>query len=246
MDRQLLDRESRPVHAQMLQLAGTRYVTYRVLASAFLPPTQERVNHLAMMSSEIIDDPMASRFPYFSAWRDFLLDLDVTAENSVPVMRRLYDKVFSSSEAAARDILHESQYRSGGEQVRSDGIRDLVNRYNNVGLTVGVGSAVPPDHISVQLEYLAVLCDLEATGWNDEDPRQAVRALRLIRTHLQKHLCWWLPGFERNISLRAPESIYLRAAQAATEFTHHERDLLDMIIQIYEQAPSPEGGARNG
>lgn len=245
MDQQLLGRESRPEHAQMLELASTRYVTYRVLASAFLPPTPDRVDGIVTMPGDIIDDPIAARFPYFPAWREFLLKFGDLAAQPLSDIHRCYNAAFTSDNGDSAEMLHESQYLTGSEQERAEIIRDLVKRFNNAGLTVGAESNLPPDHISVQLEYLAVLCDLEATGWNDEEPRQAVRALRLGRAYLRKHLCWWLPRLEHQLASTAPDSVYLSAARAVTEFTHHELDLLDMIIQIYEQSPSPEGDSRD-
>lgn len=245
MDQQLLGREPRSKHAQMLEVASTRYVTYRVLASAFLPPTPERIDAIGKMPSEIIGDPVAARFPYYPAWQEFLLELEDFAARPLPEINRLYDLAFNRRDGDQTATLQEMRYRSGSEQERADVTRDLVNRYVNAGLTVGAESNLPPDHISVQLEYLAVLCDLEATGWNDEEPRQAVRALRLGRTYLRKHLCWWLPRLEVQLASNVPNSVYLRAARAVTEFTHHERDLQEMIIQIWEHSPSPEGDSRN-
>ena len=229
----------------MLELASTRYVAYRVLAMAFLPPTTEQVDAIVTMSREIIDDPIAARFPYFPAWQEFLLGVEEIAHQMIPGIHHLYNTAFSRASGNPGNLLQESLHRTGEEQERADITRDLVNRYVNAGLSVGAQSPAPADHITVQLEYLAVLCDAEATGWHNAEPGQALRALRLNRAHLRKHLCWWLPGLEHHVSLTAPDSFYLRAARAVTEFIHHERDLLDMIIQICEQTPAPEGGSRD-
>ena len=49
-----------------------------------------------------------------------------------------------------------------------------------------------PDHMGLELDYLAFLCGAEADAWRDNLPAESLRAQRLQRDFLEQNLLRWL------------------------------------------------------
>lgn len=221
-------------HANLLELAGTRYTMYRVLASIFLSPTPARLTELSMIASELLDDDVASRFPFYPSWSRLLCQLADVTDESFAETGRIYGHIFEEGTHNAGKVLRESHYLSAADQASGSVETSLLNRYINAGLSVGAGSPVPADHISVQLEYLSVVCEQEALSWESGDVPGARRSARVARAFLRKHLCWWMTRMEHHVTTAAPDSWYATAARSVNDFTDHERDMLNVIIEHTE------------
>jgi len=53
----------------------------------------------------------------------------------------------------------------------------------------------PPDHISLELEFMQFLCTREAKAWRKEDQNEAQSLLSIEKRFLEKHLGKWAPKF---------------------------------------------------
>jgi putative dimethyl sulfoxide reductase chaperone len=223
------------------ELAASRYGVYRILASVFLPPTTERIAELSGIASEVIEDPTLTQFSFYPVWKQLLQGLIILEATPFNDTRSLFDAAFTSGTGAAGGAPRESRFQEPTEQGNGAVEADLSRRYSNAGLNIGTNSPVPADHITVQLEYLAVLCENEALSWEAGDTATALRAMRLGRAFLRKHLTWWLPRLEHQVEATVPGSIYTVAARTATDFTVHERDLFDLILDLSSR-PARAGG----
>lgn len=54
--------------------------------------------------------------------------------------------------------------------------------------------AAAEDHLGLQLLFLAHLCEAESSGWADDRPDEATRAVEAQRALLANHLGWWGPA----------------------------------------------------
>jgi len=95
-------------------------------------------------------------------------------------------------------------------QSMSDLQQALQHQYNTYGVHCEPGSE---DHITVELEYLAFLCDRESINWS----QGYSKAARDIRSHerafVDDHLARWLPEFCYRVCQQAPQSFYSNIAQ---------------------------------
>jgi TorA maturation chaperone TorD len=207
---------------------------YRVLASAFLFPTPARLAELSMIAGELLEDDVASRFPFYPSWSQLLRQLAHVTDESLAEIGRIYGHIFEEGVPNSGMVLRESHYLAIADQASNSVETELLNRYINAGLSVGAGSPVPADHISVQLEYLSVVCEQEAISWGSGDVLAARRSARVARAFLRKHLCWWMSRMEHHVTRAAPDSWYTTAASTVNDFAHHERDFLNVIIECTE------------
>ncbi|MEE9256749.1 MAG: molecular chaperone TorD family protein, partial [bacterium] len=116
---------------------------------------------------------------------------------------------------------------------------ELDQAYAELGFAAGHSTHQTPDHASVELEFMSVLCEREAGAWSAEDSGEGVRCLKLQKQFLENHLLRWIPIFSAGVREKQGESLYTRAAGAIESFISHETDLIGSLLNRYERAAGP-------
>jgi TorA maturation chaperone TorD len=87
-----------------------------------------------------------------------------------------------------------------------------------------------PDHISIELEFMAALAGQEARAFGDEDFAEASRRIGLQKKFLTKHLGKWAPAFCREVAERSQLPFYREIARLSTAFLKAERQ--EMFVRL--------------
>jgi TorA maturation chaperone TorD len=82
--------------------------------------------------------------------------------------------------------------------------------YEQVGFSAST-SGEEPDHLGVELRFLALLSGAEADAWRDDRSEDVDDLRRLQRHLLDGHLLWWLPGLIHVVQQQGPP-FYARLA----------------------------------
>jgi TorA maturation chaperone TorD len=106
----------------------------------------------------------------------------------------------------------------------------LAREYADAGLDVSPSLNEPSDHAAVELEFMAFLCDTEARAWEEQAVEEGIQSLARQRLFLTEHLDQWFPAFARRILRVDRGRFYTVVAEAAQAFTHHDGDLLDLLL----------------
>lgn len=80
-----------------------------------------------------------------------------------------------------------------------------------------------PDHISVELEFMADLTRLEGEAWEKADFDAALNCLEYEKDFLDTHLGRWAPAFCRKVEEQAELSLYGAMARLTTAFLTQEQ-----------------------
>lgn len=102
----------------------------------------------------------------------------------------------------------------------------VQNAYIEAGLQLSPDCHELPDHLGLELEFMAHLCEreAEATGCNGSDGAQAWRARQ--RHFLHRHLRRWLPLFRARLTRARAHPFYTAMALITQRFvSHHLRSL---------------------
>jgi TorA maturation chaperone TorD/NAD-dependent dihydropyrimidine dehydrogenase PreA subunit len=110
--------------------------------------------------------------------------------------------------------LYESVYREG----RTMGETTLDVRRRLVEEGLAPNSQRLPDHVSIELAFVAHLAAREALAWDGGDGAEAWRRLQQQESFLREHLCAWLPQFCHRILAGRPLVHYAELAQRAETF----------------------------
>lgn len=114
-----------------------------------------------------------------------------------------------------RPVAHpyESVYREG--KTMGDCTLAVRQSYAAEGLAPEGHSL--PDHVALELEFMAHLARREAEAWERDEEEEALACLRQQEAFLGEHLGRWLPRFCRRVLAGEAHPFYARLAQRAWE-----------------------------
>jgi len=196
----------------LAQISHARSQVYRWLALGFYPPGEKLVN--AINSKQIMNEITTT-----TIWlgqdqnrlHGSLVELgvlSVTLENLSKEFTRLFCK------SAERISMRESTYRwrevSKVFESATDVARSLRQQYMQFGVVPIQGRE---DTLSVELEFMAFLCERESDEWEQQSSGTARQLRRQERAFLDDHLARWYPEFCWRITEQAKVSFYGALAQ---------------------------------
>lgn len=192
--------------------ARQRSQTYRWLALAFYPPDAELA--LALQSGRA-----AHELKTAAGWlgkdaeklQPYLQGFSAAQRVVLPQLEEDYERLFGKSlervpPRAAAYFWRDASHMLDTEQDVNGSLRQEYTRY---GLTPLEGME---DHVAVQLEFLAYLCEREAGYWEILAQKAARELRREEAVFLENHLGRWLPEFFWRVRRRLPDTVYASLA----------------------------------
>ncbi len=141
---------------------------------------------------------------------------------------------------------YESVYVDPGRQAAGWIVALLEREYAAAGLALAPSLKDLPDHVAVELEFMAFLCAQEADAWNREAVREGIQALERQAAFLDKHLARWLPEWARQVARANGEGIYPVVTETVRAFTSHDQDLIstlsDRLVRMPEAVQAGAAG----
>lgn len=118
-------------------------------------------------------------------------------------MESEYVRIFVNTKGGIAAPLYQSVYQPGSSGLMGSPAVEMSRRLAEQGLELDV-QGEPPDHLGVELEYLALLLASASPG--DEIPKEA--------RDFAKNLLEWLPDFHEAVKRADPPPAYELAAEA--------------------------------
>jgi TorA maturation chaperone TorD len=129
---------------------------------------------------------------------------------------------------------HESVHR--GAATPTDVYTDVLACYASAGFGDLREPAAPPDHLGVELKFIALLCHKEMGAWRAGASVEAIDTLRQQRNFLDAHLLNWMPRFWRLVQARAEHPFYRTLAAFALDAVAEDRALLEEMLVEHDLA----------
>ena len=194
-------------------VSQNRSVIYRLLALSFTYPDNTFIN---LIQSGALAREMNNATIYLGEDQIELLNLTSSLETfsgiSLVSLQGEYSNLFETgvSRISPREYAYRWKDACHISQSNSDLQQALQRQYNSFGVHCDHGSE---DHISVELEYMAFLCDQESSNWSHGFSKAARDIRSQERAFVDDHLSRWLPEFCYRIRKQAPQSFYSYIAQ---------------------------------
>jgi DMSO reductase family type II enzyme chaperone len=206
-----------------------RQICYRIFASLFLYPEQSRLIEIRRATTVLISES----WQFSAAVGSLINQLSEIDLNLGRAMVNEYNRLFLIRPKAPP---YETIYTDAEGQMRGLHTAQLEGVYLNAGLEISSELNELPDHISVELEFMAYLCMKESEAHAANEELEATHFRDLQRSFMGQHLARWFPSFAKRIKEADPGSIYQYLLPAVYEFLRKELDLLG--LRNYKRKPS--------
>lgn len=181
------------IREDVIEAAGSAAM-YSLLAAGFGLPSEPR---LSQLRSRLL--PAASVIGLPAPLDRLLAALPSTWPGDIEKLRDDHMALFPP--IASRDAPgYETAYRGDDIFQQADLLADVAGFYKAHGLRAGGSERERPDHITVELEFMAVVARktvlaLQSKRWEDAEVCREMSAL-----FLRDHLGCWAPGFGRRVA----------------------------------------------
>lgn len=215
--------------------ATARANIYRFLASTFLTAPTDAV--LVRVRAAAFRAALAE-WTDGSGWDDIASapedELAVEYHHLFVVPGNRYVPPFESVYTDSVDILYSPHEISGagdmptrvGALLWGPSTIAVERAYAAAGFQVDGAVGVPPDHLGIELQFLARLCDAQAQAWETEDEPEARRFERLEREFLQAHLLRWISHWRTRLEAVSAHSFYGVLARATESIVHSSAQMI--------------------
>lgn len=230
----------------LTQLARFRADAYRALSQVFLYPEPARARFLRAAASSLLRRcALLTTLAVGHRWTAFLRSLQRVPAQRIEGLQTEYTRLFGL-DGLGGCAPHESSFAVQGPGQAALVIAAVEREYAAEGLAANMPSAESPDHVAVELAFMAVLCDLEAAGWSQGPVEGESPALVREQQFLRRHLGQWFPHLAKAVTVAGEGDFYALASAAADGFIHHDQDLVDLLLSRLVPAPSTEEPVRAG
>jgi putative dimethyl sulfoxide reductase chaperone len=220
-------------------IAGWRSAAYRIFATLLLPPDVQRLRWLGDLAGELRanDDDLAA-FGFFTPWQRLLERVEQLTDEDAGPLQAEHVRLFVIDPGGTPVFPYESAYVAPRGQDTAWLSVQLTQTYRRSGLSLAPSLNENPDHVAVELEFMAFLCGREADSWARRAPDQVLEILGQQRLFLRLHLASWFGTFARRVRASTCQPLYAQVAEAAEAFIHHDRDLADALLTQVQQLSS--------
>jgi TorA maturation chaperone TorD len=163
-------------------------------------------------------------------------------EASPQVLRAQYDSVFGLV-VPKECPPYETEYYPAQETFgRSQQMADVAGFYKAFGIAPAQCSPERPDHLALELEFMAILLlkrrqAVAAADHDHEAAEQASVCERSLRDFFRDHLAWWLPAFSAGLRRKADGGYLHALADVLTTFIRAECRRLDISAVLRPISP---------
>lgn len=218
----------------LADLARLRQGVYRLLASVLLYPDREWWETIPPLAGALVEETgQLMAFAFWGEWERLLIALQDLSESDRKTMETVYTKELLMNDPSEGCSPYESVY------VKREDVAWLMGELDGIyakdGFSVSPSSGQMPDHASVQLEFMSLLCSQEAEAWAEENSEEAARLLGRQEQFLRTHLGDWFPRFASSFQAKKPGHFYSLGCQSVGSYLAHELDLLPQFIERFEK-----------
>jgi len=214
----------------LADLAWFRERSYRLLSQSFLQPDDDTVQTIRALAAELgeeraIQDELALSAEFrqlCSIWRDI-------DEPAVRQIQTRYVSLFAATAGGVPCPPYESTYMAARGMSEAVVLASVERDYATAGLYGTSTKKQAPDHISMEMEFLAILCGRESEAWEAEKTLQGIGLLEKESKFIETHLGLWLQAFGHDVQRADPGGVYADVAAAALAFVTHDRDLVEEL-----------------
>lgn len=194
-------------------IAVSRAQVYAFLTALYLYPRENWSEELPLLQGILIALPFAPALP------------DVG-----PIALPTLQAEFRHGFGAAGSLCYETEYGLPHEFRQSQELADISGFYRAFGFSLGGAVRERPDHLAVELEFMALLAMKEAHAWLNGLTEHAEMCVDAQAKFLGEHLGTWIDLFAQSLALNAASGLYPPLAAWTAEFIRADAARLGVTL----------------
>jgi TorA maturation chaperone TorD len=236
-DRNQLKAVAEPL--SLADLAALRAGAYRAASEAFRYPEENRIQWIATASHELAQEQAAvAHFASSAAWQRLIDALDQLRRCPLAELQRHYVALFMVGDDDVLCPPYESVYREPHARPSGWLLARVEGAYRAATISPPAGQGELPDHLAVELEFLALLAARESDAWEGRDAAAALEAQEHQSAFLRDHVVAWLPALVRKLARADRTGAYATVAAEVATFVQYDLDLLELLENYADAANS--------
>ncbi len=225
--------------ADLIEATG-RLAMYSLLATGLAFPSVER---LRLLESRLLPAVAVLMFP--NPIERVLGALAANLPGDVQTARDHHLVLFPP--IASQDAPgYETGYRGDGIFQQTGLMADIAGFYRAHGLRAGGEEKERPDHITVELEFMAVLARKEAWALREGVVENALICRDTSVLFLSEHVACWAPAFGRRISTISASPWFRNLGQLVALWTEYDLTGLGAVPVEIVEGPLPQDELDDG
>ncbi len=238
--------------ARLIELSRARYDVYAVLGGAFLAPPTEQLLH-ALMAEEFL----AGADGLFGARGcDALKQYQRSVEQAPDLPRQTHQEFMNLFKVPGEQYItpYESVFRDtrevAGKQVRGllmgQSAANVQKWYRLAAVEISDEYNDLPDHIGLEVNFLAHLCAKEQEFTDRDDQARLTRVWEMERDFLAAHVVSWVEQLRDKLYDKSQHAFFRTLADLLVEFTKRDLAALERVVGASKGQPLPDYGPIQG
>lgn len=215
---------------ELMQLLDGRSGFYRMLAGFYFKPlTQEQLDAMAAADFSAFDFDDEEMERGFRDMERYLAKRNSGTRSNLAVD---YTSAFYGvhSYKGVSAVPYESAHATKHQLLMQESRQQVFRDYKQQALKLRGGMDLPDDHLSFELEYMAVLADRAGLALAQGDSAEALRNLVLSHRFLEEHLLSWFDTFRTRALDILTTRFYRGVLRVTGAFLQLDAEVLDDMI----------------
>lgn len=207
--------------------AASRSIVYGALSAAFRRPREAHRQVLSVVNKVI----PTLNFPHWESLEpafDAVLD-KLGSSGMFLILEVEYNRLFVGPNPP-RVYPYESMYQGPGGAAMGEAALHVLSTYALEGLCPGDVEKDLPDHVALELEFLAYLCAREAAALEERNEEKIFHYVGRQRDFIKNHLARWVSMFCREILRETQEDFFKCWANLLERFIRWEAKRLEVQV----------------
>ncbi len=159
--------------------------------------------------------------------QDSVIALTNCSDSARRELQYRYDDLFGHA-VRGNCPAYEMEYGRNEIIRQASDLADLAGFYRAFGMDIADDANGRPDHVTVESEFLSVLCSKQTYALTQGDKLNAQICIDAERTFLRDHLARWLPAFARHVEEADASGLFSAFARFADAFVKSECSYFDV------------------
>ena len=166
-----------------------------------------------------------------------LLDrfVSTTTESTLTELAVDYAKIFLGVRRGSGAFPYESIYTSENRLFMQEARDEVLAAFRAEGLDRADDFNEPEDHVALEFEFMAYLCQKALTAFQESEDEKALGYLEKQKAFLEEHILNWVPDFCRDVDEIAQTDFYKAAAKITHGYINLEGAIIGELLREVSQ-----------